>query len=1159
MNTQPQDILIDVLIELIESVTDEPKRVLFKGVSDLYEPFCIRLQETSSPWQVRITKEGENVVTDRNDTSIPVLIVFYQDSVRERESLNAFRQFTEDTIAEVLVRHLINQNMLQQQVYERIHMITSLVYPSIHRLAEFLLCSPEQIGTSLPLLGLFHDPELSNDLTDRQWNARIQDNYNLAVIRWRDFLTKARRNQHAYRALGERIALLHKADTDPSAKESVLQQIRLDEALRAINPPTRLIGDLMKVGMQREEAEELVRGVKKGNINPDSLPPSVPSLPQDVLNRLKSVKPKPKLGDEHDDENDNISEYRVNSCMEGVLLLAKEIDKFPSHFCIARTDTDEQECAEFVYDHNTHTWQVTLTPRAARVLSVPSEGASDVRYRIFTPQDSDHTLFYFSLLNVTSRLEPFAEIWLNDDFWNAATEYLKPEHQAEWHSLQQAVSQLRDIVDPDWKHEQDEDEDESEADREPNDPIYQIFDLLYLANRDVFEQFFDAWLCVATQPWRADVVAHFVQWREAVAGLLDLGLAESSDGASIAVLPYAPLRLAWHRAVLQQTETWLQKAVEEQQPVVFAESVLNEHLQVKDRPHVLFSGKNRLVEVSTAPFYSIFVPEQEKRRTRATLAKAQQKVDQFGRMWGFSLSRLHVAFQPSDAGESVYQLITKHAKQEPDAAFRVRAVVEQTGDITEFDRYLHTTNDSTTDLLTQEYHENMLPRVDYAKGALHSSEGKDNEPDIAAHIALLVDAFRETSYGFEQVVGSLNVNPHWNTFQELVQHVTDETLEKLKQVDLNVPPYHSGPMYDNRRDIVYVPWTGGQPEYLHLLVDSLVSWQHKNVFGAGAAYYERVTWDMENLKQLHQRADWVVLFDRTLDRLLFEDLKEANIRLIDYYPNLPGGYQLSVSSRRTEAVLWQLVQVLQQFFGDSELDFRTVAESMLDNLAAFASGLLLKTLGGGSLAQELLGLYATYLSLKDEDMLDPQHDCLIPLDDYAGWFGQRTQSKRRADLLVLKNPAPDCLEMLVVESKWYKQAVGQGFVQDEFGERGQLRTTVENLYSLFNPHQKRLDRGYWQRTLSGLLEPIASEQWQLFKERFPTNNWRLRVDGLVYVHQYVEREQEKVTKRAEQLHPQVAELLQNNPVGDDCFWRVPAWQRLKLTCYPDLVELFGGV
>ena len=52
---------------------------------------------------------------------------------------------------------------------------------------------------------------------------------------------------------------------------------------------------------------------------------------------------------------------------------------------------------------------------------------------------------------------------------------------------------------------------------------------------------------------------------------------------------------------------------------------------------------------------------------------------------------------------------------------------------------------------------------------------------------------------------------------------------------------------------------------------------------------------------------------------------------------------------------WQLGQVLQQFFPGGELKAREVADQMLDCLSSFASGLLLKTLGGGSLAQELLG------------------------------------------------------------------------------------------------------------------------------------------------------------------------------------------------------------
>ena len=84
-------------------------------------------------------------------------------------------------------------------------------------------------------------------------------------------------------------------------------------------------------------------------------------------------------------------------------------------------------------------------------------------------------------------------------------------------------------------------------------------------------------------------------------------------------------------------------------------------------------------------------------------------------MWPFSLDRLHLAFQPADAGEDLYHLLLQESKDKPDAAYRVEALVESTGTLTVFDRQLLGYGEETVDLLTEEHHESILPRVDYAK------------------------------------------------------------------------------------------------------------------------------------------------------------------------------------------------------------------------------------------------------------------------------------------------------------------------------------------------------------------------------------------------------------------------------------------------------------
>jgi hypothetical protein len=1141
--TTTSELLIDVLLHLVESVADQPKRVLFKGASDLDEAFRQQVAARGLSWDVCTTRAGVDVVGARNDASIGTLVVFYRDEVRERESLNAFRQFDEAAIAEALVRYVTVSDSAST-VYsatdvERLRSLLTLAYPSVERLAEFLLVGKAGVGKSLPLLGLFADPGLHYGLREQDWQARLRENHAAAVIRWREFLEKGQRNRDARTLLGvERIALLHRAEADPAVKQTVLEQVTQAEALRVLNPPTRTVERLMLAGLTRERAEWLEGEVKTGRVKPRALPPDVPALPEDLVRLLERIAKPP-------DDGPVQESTRVTFCLEGLLRLARQRDAFPGRFRLARADSDSEDYVEFLWAGGK--WTTTATPNAMRTLSVPTEGADELLFSV-TAVDRQEASFHFSLTNLTKRLEPYAESWPEPTFWDRSAG-IDPQYGPLWRRLQDLVGRLRDAVDPEWNNEQPEED--TQPNREPNNPIYMLFDLLYLTQRELFESFLDAWVAVATLPWRAKVTAHPDLWLEAIMGLLQIGLAERSDG-SVAVLPFHPVRLAWHRAVFVEIERWLGGAAASTRPLEFDLDVLSLQLQAVDRPRALIYKGKRLVEALTGTFFSIMVPESGRRRVRAPLDRAQLKVEQFGRMWPFSLARLHLAFQPGEASDDVLRLLTQQAEAEPDAAFRVRAIVESTGTVTAFDRALLTTGDESTDLLTEEYHEGLLPRVDYAKGPLEGGGDGEQEP-IAVHVALLVDAFREEDWGFAPVVGRLDSHPHWSAFGEFARADTETARTQLTIVSLSALPYHTGPVQKGRRDLVYVPLAGDRPEYMRLLWDSLCAWAKNGSFTEGA-YYERVLWDARRLEQLHHQADWVILMDRTLDKSLFRTLAAEKVKLIDFYPSLPGGYRLSVSSRRVEAVEWQLVQVLQQFFGH-DLDLRRVAREMLETLAEFASGLLLKTLGGGSLAQELLGLYATYKALIAEHRLVPGHDWLIPLDDYQHWFGRRTQRGRRADLLVLRTPAPNRLEMLAVESKWYKQAVSAGFVEDEFGPGGQLRTAVVSLRSLFDPRQDRLDRDYWRKTLSSLIED-APPRWTQFRQSLGDTQWELVVDGRVYVHQYTEQDAASLSQREQELQMEVAKRI--SPQGDGLYFGLPNFQRLRLESYPGLVELLRG-
>ena len=1145
-----QTLLLNILFELVHTVPDEPKRILFRGVSDLYAAFSARAGAEYPDWVVQVTAHGEDVVGARNDASIKTLVVFYRDEVRARESLNAFRQFNENAIAASLIQYVTHTSSplgaYSQEDAAKLNFLLDLVYPSVPQLAEFLLADKERVGYSLPLLGLFHDPDLTYRQHGRSWQAMLRENRDTAVIRWRDFLEKSQRTQYARKMLGsERLDLLREAETNPACKTEVLAAVSRRDAVSILNPPKAVVLRLMQeLSFSRDQAESLLQSIKDG-ADPKHIA-GLPPLPPELVRLLDRYRPK----EEEEDIEEDVAEVtntRVNFCLEAVLRLAGQSAPLPRRLGITREDIQDSPAAYLTLDAGDRL-RVEMLPDTARALCVPKEHAGDLRFRLFDPDKPEGGLFYFSLTNYAGWLEPYVELWPQEAdkaFWDEAAA-LWPEHAQKWRNLEASVLKLRDIVDPDWRRELEPQEETDDDNREPNNPIYLIFDLVYLANRDLFEEYFENWLTVAALPWHGNQnspqVWQFMAW------VLNLGLAQNNG--SLAVLPYHTLRLAWYRTVFQQIETWVAMACRAYQPLLFETAVLAEQLAPVERPRVLFHEQNRLTEAKQTYFFSLFSIESRKRRVHAPLDRARRKLEQFGRMWPFSLNRFHLAFQPGDAGEDVYRLLTRQADAQAETAFRVRAMVDNTAVLTAFDSYLFSTDDETTDLLTQAHYESLFPRVEYAKGVL-AAEEPGAEDEAVAHAALLVDAFREESADFTFTPGKVQV-AHWDSFrQQLDQGWQKNEWEAFKRAALSAAPYHSQQIVDGRRDVVYIPFAGDKPEYLHMLHDVLSASVKKNTF-APELYYERVKWNGNALKQLHNQADWVILFDRTLDRSFFEkELSAAGIRLIDFYSNLPGGYRLAVSSRRTEAVKWQLVQVLGQFFPRDALNLNDAADRMLNDLTRFASGLLLKTLGGGSLAQELLGLYATYLFLKAEKLYVPERDFLVPLDNYQSWFGRRTQSGRRADLLVVRGQAPNRLEMTAVESKWYKDNINPKFVHKEFGENGQLTTTVKTLHSLFNPLQTRLDQDYWQRLLYSLLD----EAPEVIQQVVQKEQWSLLVDGMVVVHQYAQEDNSTLASHEEALNRIARPMI--TETGANCFWRGPEQQRLHLISYPELVTLFS--
>ena len=132
------------------------------------------------------------------------------------------------------------------------------------------------MGDALLFVGLFRDPDLPGDSGPALDGRRVQENYEAAVLRWREFLEKGVRSQaepasprNRWRCSGRRGGALR------SCSRSDAGEPRRGPA-RA-QPPNRVVGRLLQLPeWTHDRAEAFYADVRAGRV--DYEPPAEPRL-----------------------------------------------------------------------------------------------------------------------------------------------------------------------------------------------------------------------------------------------------------------------------------------------------------------------------------------------------------------------------------------------------------------------------------------------------------------------------------------------------------------------------------------------------------------------------------------------------------------------------------------------------------------------------------------------------------------------------------------------------------------------------------------------------------------------------------------------------------------------------------------------------------------
>jgi hypothetical protein len=284
--------------------------------------------------------------------------------------------------------------------------------------------------------------------------------------------------------------------------------------------------------------------------------------------------------------------------------------------------------------------------------------------------------------------------------------------------------------------------------------------------------------------------------------------------------------------------------------------------------------------------------------------------------------------------------------------------------------------------------------------------------------------------------------------------------------------------------------------------------------GHEARFYRELTleeWKSE-IEQLHNRFNWVICYDTSIDRFLLEAAFPEKVQVIRYSLGLGTKRQhnltVSSSGRAQTIVTRRLATRLGQMFPQAPAAFRDdVARRLVAEAKEVSGDIVLRAAGPGAFLNELIGLVAA--KFETEQRYGALHPVALTtwilLDDFEHWFG----GGKFPDLLFVAIGLTDsgdlALHLQILEAK----CVGElSFDSEATDAEEQVRRGVGRLARAFAPGNTHLDALFWYdqlyRAVAGNLsvEPEQQDHWELFRDRLHTGAFQLDLTGHTWIFCY---------------------------------------------------------
>ena len=227
-----------------------------------------------------------------------------------------------------------------------------------------------------------------------------------------------------------------------------------------------------------------------------------------------------------------------------------------------------------------------------------------------------------------------------------------------------------------------------------------------------------------------------------------------------------------------------------------------------------------------------------------------------------------------------------------------------------------------------------------------------------------------------------------------------------------------------------------------------------------------------DLEAIHKRTDWVVNLDSLLDKKILE---EFGANVIKYRKARHINRNLVVSSKANTVLLEShLIKKFKEFHVNESV-VKSSVENIIKSANELSGDILLKAIGRGSFANEMLGLVLTKTIIEG---LSSHDNILIYIDDYADWFLSSINSEEKL-LMTQNNVLADVLSITpiftdnklttvyvdIVEAKFCNEANRAGHAKKSLQQTKDSFTQIKKVFEA----KDYFDKEYWLAKISDLI------------------------------------------------------------------------------------------